>query len=259
MVKSLAAHLRTMNATAKTGRRIKATKRSAKAERELLSFPDRLAALAREPGQRKGERTRARLVAAAAQLLEQDGYRKLRVTDINEKADVSNALFYVYFPNKDEITKEVMTQFLDVLFSHSARDTAPANVEEAIFRANADYVSRFAANSGLMRCLLQFGDEMSDFEKLWRERNGQWIKRAVKRFSREPDIALKGVAEVWSATAALGMMMDGMLRLIYVEREPVTREYARAIAPNEQLLALFLTRLWVRTLFSREMMWKPQN
>jgi AcrR family transcriptional regulator len=247
-----------MKAPTKTTRRRRSdVKPTGKSQRESLSFADRLVALADDPTQRKGERTRGRLKAAAARLLESGGYRDMRVTDINENADVSNALFYVYFPNKEKITQEVMTEFLDVLFAHPPRDSAPATIEEAIYRANLDYVQRFAANPGLMRCLLQFGDEIAEFEKLWRERNGRWIERAVKRLAREPDLKVKSVAEIWTATAALGMMMDGILRLIYVEREPKTREHARTIAPDEYRLALFLTRLWIRALFAREMAWSP--
>jgi AcrR family transcriptional regulator len=250
----------TTKASAKTvGRRRNGAKRADKRDPESLAFAERLSAAAEAPAKRKGERTRALLKAAAAQLLERGGYRALRVTDINEKAGVSNALFYVYFPNKEKITEEVMTEFLDVLFSHSARDTAPNTVEESIYRANLDYVRRFAANPGLMRCLLQFGDEIAEFEKLWRERNGRWVERSVKRLSHEPDLTVKSVAEIWTATAALGMMMDGILRLIYVEREPKTRDHARSIAPDEPRLALFLTRLWVRAMFAREMVWSPEE
>ena len=247
-----------MKTNAKTTRR-SLGRQKAKRDLESLAFADRLSALAEEPTKRKGERTRALLKAAAAQLLERGGYRDLRVTDINERAGVSNALFYVYFPNKEKITEEVMTEFLDVLFSHTPRESPPSSVEEGIYRANLDYVQRFAANPGLMRCLLQFGDEIAEFEKLWRERNGRWIERSVKRLSREPDLTAKSVGEIWSAQAALGMMMDGMLRLLYVEREPKTREHARTIAPDEPRLALFLTRLWVRALFAREMEWAPEK
>ncbi len=234
-------------------------RRAGKLPAESLAFAQRLSTLAEDPAKRKGERTRALLKAAAAHLLEGGGYRDLRVTDINERAGVSNALFYVYFPNKEKITEEVMTEFLDVLFSRTARDAPPNSVEESIYYANLDYVRRFAANPGMMRCLLQFGDEIAEFEKLWRERNGRWIERSVKRLKREPDLKLKSVAEIWSASAALGMMMDGILRLIYVEREPTTREYMRAVAPDEPRVALFLTRLWIRAIFAREMLWNPDD
>jgi AcrR family transcriptional regulator len=248
-----------MKTTTKKTRRRAPAKRPPKRDTESLAFAERLAGMATEPAMRKGERTRALLKAAAAHLLERGGYRDLRVTDVNERAGVSNALFYLYFPNKDKITEEVMTEFLDVLFSHTPRENTPSTVEESIYRANLDYVRRFAANPGLMRCLLQFGDERAEFEKLWRERNGRWLEKTVKRLGREPDLKVKSIEEVWSATAALGTMMDGMLRLIYVEREPKTREHMRAVAPDEPHLALFLTRLWVRALFAREMAWSPDE
>jgi TetR/AcrR family transcriptional regulator, transcriptional repressor for nem operon len=238
-------------------KRSKGSKSPAAPRLDSLSFAARLAATAAGPLQRKGQRTRARLKAAAAQLLESGGYRDLRVTDINERANVSNALFYIYFPNKEKITHEVMTEFLDMLFASPASDTAPSGVEETIYRANLAYVRLFAANPGLMRCLLQFGDEIPEFEKLWRERNAQWLERGVKRMSREPELAGKSSAEIWSSIGAMGMMLDGVLRLLYVERWARARENIMSIAADEPRLALFFTRLWVRALFGREMTWSP--
>ena len=82
----------TTKASAKTvGRRRNGAKRADKRDPESLAFAERLSAAAEAPAKRKGERTRALLKAAAAQLLERGGYRALRVTDINEKAGVSNA------------------------------------------------------------------------------------------------------------------------------------------------------------------------
>ena len=222
-----------------------------------LSFCATLLARVDSSSKRKGERTRDRLKAAAAHLLERGGYRDLRVSDINEAAGVSNALFYVYFPNKEKITEEVMTEFLEMLFTPGEYRERPATIEESIYRANFEYVRRFAANSGLMRCLLQFGDEFAEFGRAWRAASTRWITRVVQRLTREVALAASGPDDIWCTTAALGVMQDGLLRLVYIERDPMTKQHLRRTAPDDRALALFLTRLWVRALFAKEMTWLP--
>lgn len=222
-----------------------------------LSFCATLHARVDSSNKRKGERTRDRLKAAAARLLERGGYRDLRVSDINEAAGVSNALFYIYFPNKEKITEEVMTEFLEMLFTPGEYKERPATIEESIYRANLEYVRRFAANSGLMRCLLQFGDEFAEFDRAWRAASARWITRVVQRLTREAELAASSPDDIWCITAALGVMQDGLLRLVHIERDPMTKEHMRSTAPDDRAMATFLTRVWVRALFAREMTWLP--
>src|SRR5262249_2696768 len=110
----------------------------------------------------------------------------------------------------------------------------------------------FAANPGLMRCLLQFGDEIKEFGTLWRESNRAWLQRVVTRLSREPELASMEVDTIWTMVTALGSMGDGMLRMVYIEADSATRLHARRLPDNPEEFALFLTRLWVRGLFGRE-------
>lgn len=223
----------------------------------LLSFPQLLTSRGSENKKTKGQRTRDSLITAAAALLEEVGYRDLRVTDINEKAGVSNALFYVYFTNKEVITREVLTEFVDVLYAHGTEHAKPGSTEESIYWANFDYVRRFAQNPGLMRCLLQFGDEIPEFGRLWRSANQRWLQRVVLRLSKEPELEQCPADELWTAASALGVMVDGFLRLLYIDREPTTSLHAGSVASDDKSLALFLTKLWIRGIFGRDMKWKP--
>jgi AcrR family transcriptional regulator len=189
--------------------------------------------------------------------LEERGYNGLRVTDVNEKAAVSNALFYLYFKNKDKITAEVMTGFLEVLYARSEDAPKPQSVEEAIFRGNYDYLRQFAANPGLMRGLMQFGDEIPEFGRLRREADQRWVQRVVKRLAREPELANRDTNELSAEVGALGMMVDGFLRSVYVEKRTAIAAYTKAFAPDPFSLALFLTQLWVRAIYGRDMRWSP--
>lgn len=56
--------------------------------------------------QRRSRETRARLVEAAMLLWSERGFDETRVSDICERAGVSAALFYFYFPRKEDVLVE---------------------------------------------------------------------------------------------------------------------------------------------------------
>jgi TetR/AcrR family transcriptional regulator, transcriptional repressor for nem operon len=223
-----------------------------------LNFAQRLELRAAAPGKRKGARTRDGLKAAAAKLLGTIGYRDLRVSDINEEAGVSNALFYVYFKNKQEITQEVLTEFIETLVPETPGNAPhPATTVEAIYLGNLGYTRVFAANPGLMRCLIQFGDEIPEFGKLWSDWNDRWHDRTLRAIKRRDSASIASADDVFASVCALGMMVDGMLRLLYVERNARALKAANEVGDTPDAIAIFLTRLWYRALFGSEMMWQP--
>lgn len=233
------------------------TKRQSKAD-PGLGFAEILEQRALQTSRRKGERTRDRLKIAAARQLETVGYHDVRVSDINEAAGVSNALFYVYFKNKQEISQEVLTEFLATLRPPGVREagmqTHPA---DSIYRGNLGYARVFAANPGLMRCLIQFGDEIPEFGRLWNSFNNEWSERTLKALKRSDMLKAGGPSEAYLMVAGLGMAVDGLLRMIYVDRNARAEQAAAELGENPDALALLLTRLWYRCLFCRELDWAP--
>ena len=55
----------------------------------------------------KGERTRARLLAAAKEIFEENGFLDARISDISQRAGLSHGSFYHYFDSKEEVFREV--------------------------------------------------------------------------------------------------------------------------------------------------------
>ena len=56
---------------------------------------------------RRGAATRARLVEAAKEVFERDGFLEARITDISKQAGVSHGAYYHYFTSKEELFREV--------------------------------------------------------------------------------------------------------------------------------------------------------
>ncbi|MGH7857254.1 MAG: TetR/AcrR family transcriptional regulator, partial [Candidatus Binatia bacterium] len=98
------------------------------------------------PRSRKGEKTRARLIAAAKKVFERDGFLEARIVDIAETAKVAPGTFYHYFDSKEEIFREVaeaqerrLTAPHDEPPGSSQHDSAT----ERIRKANRRYLERY--------------------------------------------------------------------------------------------------------------------
>ena len=59
------------------------------------------------PRSRKGEQTRARLLDAAKEIFEDNGFLEARISDIAERAGLSHGAFYHYFDSKEQIFREI--------------------------------------------------------------------------------------------------------------------------------------------------------
>jgi len=69
------------------------------------------------PRSSKGVRTRERLVEAAKEIFEEQGFSEARISDIAERAGQSHGSFYYYFDSKEEVFREVAAAVDDQLFA----------------------------------------------------------------------------------------------------------------------------------------------
>ena len=69
----------------------------------------------------KGERTRARIVEAAARLIYERGVAGTRLDDVRAAAEVSGSQLYHYFADKDELVQAVIDHQADVIVGTTGR------------------------------------------------------------------------------------------------------------------------------------------
>jgi len=231
----------------------KKTTASRKSTARVLPFAEILRRRQRESGpRRKGERTRDRVKLATVQALEERGYLRLRVTDICKRAKSSPAAFYLYFKNKEEVTVEVLTEFLHETFKLSSSTGTPRSLFEAIYESNLFWASTVRANAALMHCLLQLGDQVPKFKELNEKLNHEWFVHVTGRILKRYPQARVNQDAMLLAIYALGSMMDELTRKILVTREVHLLSVVEAIAPSDEALAEFLSVLWYRALFGAE-------
>ncbi|MGH8994770.1 MAG: TetR/AcrR family transcriptional regulator [Acidimicrobiales bacterium] len=99
------------------------------------------------PRSRKGAETRARLVSAAKEIFERDGFLDARISDIAERAGLSHGSFYHYFESKEEVFREVAAKVDErlsaplesVIFDSSSAASPYERIHEAIRRHLESY------------------------------------------------------------------------------------------------------------------------
>jgi AcrR family transcriptional regulator len=214
----------------------------------IRSYSETLAAASRAPGLRKGERTRLRLLAATADLLQTTFFHALRVTDICSHARVSQGTFYLYFADRADIVTRLLTDFaatvFDTLDAASDRDDAYA----AIHAPTLAYVHIFRANRGLLRCLTQLSEETRAFEQIYRELNAGWNRRAARAIAAGFGGGRQDSANALAGAYALSSMVDEFLSTVYVRQDP---ELA-FLADDPEQVAAILSRLWYRAVHLAE-------
>jgi TetR/AcrR family transcriptional regulator, transcriptional repressor for nem operon len=201
---------------------------------------------------RKGERTRDGLKLAAIEALDRTGYHKLTVADICKRAGASHAAFYLYFKDKNDITRQVLTEFMDEVFAQASSDERGATPYESMYQTNLLWLRATKANAGLMRCVLQFSDDTQQFKEFREITDSKWFQHVAssiaKRWLRE------GIDEkiLLLRVYALGSMMDEFIRRMLVSKDPYLRTLLDDAAPTEEAQANFLTTLWYRSLFGAD-------
>jgi TetR/AcrR family transcriptional repressor of nem operon len=216
----------------------------------ILRYADYLQnQIASAPKRTKGERTKDALKIGAIRVLDDVGYHAMRVADVCEKAEVGSATFYLYFENKADITLQVLTEYLARSVDVLPEREAGASAFDTIRAANHRWLEAGRANAGLLRCVLQLGDEEPGFRELVHRSNRTWYERiALSIVRRAPEGAVSEDAALLAAYS-LGAMMDEMARKLIVYPDPDLLALTDRAAPGDAEIAEFFAVLWHRALY----------
>ena len=143
------------------------------------------------PRSPKGMRTRARLLDAAKQVFERDGFLEARIVDIAETADIAPGSFYHYFDSKQEIFREV-ARAQEERLTAPPDELTPARPDstpwERIRRANRLYLQRYrdeAALMGVIEQVSRYDPEVNAARMTTMKHFVERAERAIRRLQRE--------------------------------------------------------------------------
>jgi AcrR family transcriptional regulator len=193
----------------------------------------------------KGERTRFRLKAAAARLLQESGYQDLKVADVCRRAQVALGTFYVYFPDKSAIATEVLLDFGDALYRQAQTVARGSSDFEAIHLTNQFFVAAYQRNAGLIRCLIQLENQEPAFRRRWHGRRLQWLAKIARSIARRAGPADIPQSLCMQIAYALEGMVFQYLYDAFVRRDPILSRDAGRSAHIAELLSV----LWYRAVY----------
>jgi AcrR family transcriptional regulator len=196
------------------------------------------------PRSRKGAQTRARLLDAAKEIFEENGFLDARISDIAERAGLSHGSFYHYFDSKEEIFREVATAVDDelsepldtIILAQSSTATPRERIREAMRRHFESYRDE-ARIMGVIEQVSRYDDHVSAMRRAHHEEQRAQVADSIRQLQRHglADPSLDPMI----AAAALGSMtwrfaemwlVDGLLDISFDEGiEQVTTLFVNAL------------------------------
>jgi AcrR family transcriptional regulator len=188
------------------------------------------------PRSSKGERTRVRLLEAAKEIFEENGFLSARISDIAERAGLSHGSFYHYFESKEQIFREVAelvdeqlgAPLAEVVLAPSSDLSPHERLREAVRR----HFEAYRAEARIMGIIEQVSryDEHINAQMLARHnRYSEQIAESIRQLQRrnladktiDPAIVAAGIgaltgrfAELWLVQGAIDCTMDDAVEQI---------------------------------------------
>lgn len=186
----------------------------------------------------RGQRTRVRLVTAAREVFERDGFLNARVTDISQLAQVSHGTFYTHFSSKLEIFREVVHE-MELDMTPSRAPVQDGDLVGRISWANTEFLRAYRRNAALMATLEQVATMTPELRDLRKQSRQSYIDRTAHAIIRWQQAGLADPElDPRCAASALGNMVDRFAYVWLVLGEPF----------EEELAIRTLTRLYVQAL-----------
>jgi AcrR family transcriptional regulator len=182
------------------------------------------------------------LKRAARELLNERGYRSLRVQDVAERAGVATGLFYRYFHDLREIVGEIAQEFFAELLESAP---PPRDYEHRYdwIQANlVDVVRRFAANPGILACLFGLAGDYEEFDEIWKQNAHRWNLQVAEYLRKEAGF---DAARARRAGYMLGAMTEGVVYQALIRKSADLVRFA----PKPEDVADALGVMWYRAVF----------
>ncbi|MGA8371856.1 MAG: TetR/AcrR family transcriptional regulator, partial [Acidimicrobiales bacterium] len=174
------------------------------------------------PRSRKGAKTRARLLAAAKETFEEDGFLDARISDIAERAGLSHGSFYHYFDSKEEIFREVaeavdeqLSAPLGSVVLDPTSDATPRERIQAAIRLHMESYRREARIIGVIELVSRYDEQVKAARSDRHRHYGERVEESIRQLQRhglvDPDL------DPVIAAAALGSMTRRFPEMWFVE------------------------------------------
>src|SRR5215813_9379701 len=161
--------------------------------------------------QRRVARTTAAIEDAFVQLVLEQGYERVVVDDICDRADLARATFYAHYPNKEAVLLSVFNRLTEDLMQRIAYQDGPWNVvrRDAIQTA----YKHAAENPGLYRACMSDARTRQAYLSIVSRYAEQNFRDRLQALNRQPRMPVPLMARgfVGALLAILDAWLDGEL------------------------------------------------
>jgi AcrR family transcriptional regulator len=175
------------------------------------------------PRSRKGVQTRARLLEAAKEIFEENGFLEARISDIAERAGLSHGAFYHYFDSKEQVFREIAEMLDDQLAEPMERvifaPGSSADPRERLFTALQAHLERYRDEAKIMGVIEQvsrYDEHVAAVRSARSQRHREQIEASIRGMQRrglsdpslDPKIAAAALASMVERFAEMALAQD---------------------------------------------------
>ena len=206
------------------------------------------------PRSRKGAQTRARLLDAAKEIFEENGFLDARISDIAERAGLSHGSFYHYFDSKEEVFREIAVAVDEelsaplgnVILDHSSSATPRERIREAM-RLHFESFRSEARIMGVIEQVSRYDEHVNALRRARHKEYREQVAGSIRQLQRhglvdrslDPTVAAAGLgamtwrfAEVWLVDGDLDCSFDEGVEQVTTLFMNALQLTDRADAPN---------------------------
>jgi AcrR family transcriptional regulator len=151
--------------------------------------------------------TRERMLSAARDVFEANGYRGTTVGAITTAAETAHGTFYLYFKNKDDAFTQVMSA-IGAELREAQRALRTDGPREGIENALRGFLDVFIQHPGLWRALLEGMLTSAEIEQMWLQMRAEFIDRLARGLERDQAAGAVRALDVRQSALALGSMAE---------------------------------------------------
>lgn len=193
----------------------------------------------------RGLRSRERLKTAVREVLNEKGYRNIRLQDVTERAGVASGLFYHYFRDLREAVAEVASDFFDAVVEDTESLEDYREPYDWIFQNHCNVVERFARNPGILACLFGLAGDYEEFDKIWKQNAHVWNLHVADFLERTADFTAENARPM---AFVLGATTEGVIYQALIRHTEDLFEFGE----KPQDIAEVIAVMWYRVIFLRD-------
>jgi AcrR family transcriptional regulator len=190
----------------------------------------------------KGIRTRAAIKAAARDVLNEQGFRQLRMQDVAARAGVSSSVLYHYFRDLRSVVAELAEDLFEDLRRAGEARADTDDAYEWILVTLKDAVHHLGSNPGILGCLFGLAGDYQEFDEIWKKNAHAWNLRVAGFLT-----ARAGFSETQASNMAfaLGAVTEGIIYQVFIRHTEDLATFSGSTDDTAELIAT----LWYRTIF----------